>query len=62
LLQLSAPDLLTFARMTGDLVLAMRRCLQPIVAAVDGVCAGAGSKVAFLFNWVGLAGCDMRAR
>jgi enoyl-CoA hydratase/carnithine racemase len=76
LVQLSAPDLLTFTRMTGDLVLAMRRCPQPIVAAVDGVCAGAGaivamasdlrlgtarSKVAFLFNRVGLAGCDMGA-
>jgi enoyl-CoA hydratase/carnithine racemase len=76
LVQLSAPDLLTFTRMTGDLVLAMRRCPQPIIAAVDGVCAGAGaivamasdlrlgtarSKVAFLFNRVGLAGCDMGA-
>ena len=76
LVRLSAPDLLTFTRMTGDLVLAMRRCPQPIVAAVDGVCAGAGaivamasdlrlgttrSKVAFLFNRVGLAGCDMGA-
>jgi enoyl-CoA hydratase/carnithine racemase len=65
-----------FTRMTGDLVLAMRRCPQPIVAAVDGVCAGAGaimamasdlrlgtarSKTAFLFNRVGLAGCDMGA-
>jgi enoyl-CoA hydratase/carnithine racemase len=62
--------------MTGDLVKAMRACPQPIVAAVDGVCAGAGailamasdirlgtarSKTAFLFNRVGLAGCDMGA-
>jgi enoyl-CoA hydratase/carnithine racemase len=62
--------------MTGDLVKAMRACPQPIVAAIDGVCAGAGaivamasdmrigttrSKTAFLFNRVGLAGCDMGA-
>ncbi len=65
-----------FTQMTGDLVKAMRACPQPIVAAVDGVCAGAGailamasdlrlgterSKVAFLFVRVGLAGCDMGA-
>src|SRR5688572_7633 len=76
LIRLKAPELLTFTRMTGDLVLAMRACPQPIVAAVDGVCAGAGaivamasdlrlgtarSKTAFLFNRVGLAGCDMGA-
>ena len=76
LIQLKAPELLMFTRMTGDLVLAMRHCPQPIVAAVDGVCAGAGaivamasdlrigtarSKTAFLFNRVGLAGCDMGA-
>jgi enoyl-CoA hydratase/carnithine racemase len=76
LVQLAAPDLLRFTRMTGDLVLAMRACPQPIVAAVDGVCAGAGailamasdlrlgtarSRTAFLFNRVGLAGCDMGA-
>ncbi len=76
LVQLAAPDLLRFTRMTGDLVLAMRACPQPIIAAVDGVCAGAGailamasdlrlgtarSKTAFLFNRVGLAGCDMGA-
>jgi enoyl-CoA hydratase/carnithine racemase len=76
LVQLRAPELLMFTRMTGDLVLAMRGCPQPIVAAVDGVCAGAGaivamasdlrigtarSKTAFLFNRVGLAGCDMGA-
>jgi enoyl-CoA hydratase/carnithine racemase len=76
LVQLQAPELLMFTRMTGDLVLAMRACPQPIIAAVDGVCAGAGaivamasdmrlgtarSKTAFLFNRVGLAGCDMGA-
>lgn len=76
LIELPSPDLLRFTRLTGDLVLAMRACPQPIVAAVDGVCAGAGailamasdlrygttrSKVAFLFNRVGLAGCDMGA-
>ena len=76
LVALPAPELLRFTRLTGDLVLAMRACPQPIVAAVDGVCAGAGailamasdirygtarSKVAFLFNRVGLAGCDMGA-
>jgi enoyl-CoA hydratase/carnithine racemase len=76
LLQLKVPDLLMFTRMTGDLVKAMRACPQPVVAAVDGVCAGAGaivamaadlrlgtarSKTAFLFNRVGLAGCDMGA-
>ena len=68
--------LLDFTQMTGDLVKAMRACPQPIVAAVDGVCAGAGailamasdirfgtarSKTAFLFVRVGLAGCDMGA-
>src|SRR3989338_6519972 len=67
-------QLLAFTRMTGDLVKAMRRCPQPIVAAVDGVCAGAGailamasdlrlgtprSRVAFLFVKVGLSGADM---
>ena len=76
LIGLPAPELLTFTRMTGDLVKAMRHCPQPIVAAVDGVCAGAGailamasdlrlatarSKTAFLFARVGLAGCDMGA-
>jgi len=76
LVRLTAPELLMFTRMTGDLVKAMRACPQPIVAAVDGVCAGAGaiiamasdlrvgtarSKTAFLFNRVGLAGCDMGA-
>jgi enoyl-CoA hydratase/carnithine racemase len=68
--------LLDFTRMTGELVKAMRLCPQPILAAIDGVCAGAGailamasdlrfgtarSKVAFLFVRVGLAGCDMGA-
>lgn len=76
LVRLKAPELLMFTRMTGDLVKAMRACPQPVVAAVDGVCAGAGaivamasdlrlgtarSKTAFLFNRVGLAGCDMGA-
>jgi enoyl-CoA hydratase/carnithine racemase len=76
LIELKAPELLMFTRMTGDLVKAMRHCPQPIVAAIDGVCAGAGAiiamasdlrlaavgaKVAFLFNKVGLAGCDMGA-
>jgi enoyl-CoA hydratase/carnithine racemase len=76
LIGLPAPELLMFTRMTGDVVKAMRTCPQPIVAAVDGVCAGAGailamasdlrlgtarSKTAFLFNRVGLAGCDMGA-
>ncbi|WP_372529262.1 enoyl-CoA hydratase-related protein, partial [Piscinibacter sp.] len=76
LVQLTAPELLMFTRMTGDLVNAMRGCPQPIVAAIDGVCAGAGAiiamasdlrlgtaraKTAFLFNRVGLAGCDMGA-
>jgi enoyl-CoA hydratase/carnithine racemase len=68
--------LLAFTTMTGNLVKAMRGCPQPIVAAIDGVCAGAGAilamasdirigtartKIAFLFNRVGLAGCDMGA-
>jgi enoyl-CoA hydratase/carnithine racemase len=70
------PGLLAFTRMTGDLVKAMRACPQPIVAALDGVCVGAGAilamasdiriatpgtKTAFLFSRVGLAGCDMGA-
>lgn len=76
LTKLDMPGLLAFTRMTGDLVKAMRACPQPIVAAVDGVCAGAGailalasdirygtarSRTAFLFTRVGLAGCDMGA-
>jgi enoyl-CoA hydratase/carnithine racemase len=70
------PELLAFTRMTGAVVKAMRACPQPIVAAVDGVCVGAGAilamasdlrigtpqaKTAFLFARVGLAGCDMGA-
>ncbi len=76
LTQRPSSQLLEFTQMTGDLVKAMRACPQPIVAAVDGVCAGAGAilamasdlrygteraKVAFLFVRVGLAGCDMGA-
>jgi enoyl-CoA hydratase/carnithine racemase len=76
LTRMSMPELLNFTRMTGDLVKALRACPQPIIAAVDGVCAGAGailamssdirlstprSKTAFLFTRVGLAGCDMGA-
>ncbi|MEA3050173.1 MAG: hypothetical protein QOG84_2009 [Sphingomonadales bacterium] len=76
LTQMDMPGLLAFTRMTGDLVKAMRACPQPIVAAVDGICAGAGAilamasdlrfatpaaKTAFLFTRVGLAGCDMGA-
>ncbi|HRP98765.1 MAG TPA: enoyl-CoA hydratase family protein, partial [Rhodocyclaceae bacterium] len=76
LTKMSMPELLEFTRMTGDLVKAMRRAPQPIVAAVDGVCAGAGAmvalasdfrlgtpeaKTAFLFTRVGLAGADMGA-
>ena len=76
LTRMSMDELLEFTRMTGDLVKAMRACPQPIIAAVDGVCAGAGAilamaadfrygtpeaKTAFLFTRVGLAGCDMGA-
>jgi enoyl-CoA hydratase/carnithine racemase len=76
LTKMGMPDLLDFTRMTGDLVKAMRHCPQPIFAAVDGVSVGAGAiismasdiryatpdaKTAFLFNRVGLAGCDMGA-
>ncbi|MEQ1707999.1 MAG: enoyl-CoA hydratase family protein [Terricaulis sp.] len=76
LTKMSMPELMRFTRMTGDLVKAMRACPQPIVAAVEGVCAGAGAilamasdirfaapdaKTAFLFTRVGLAGCDMGA-
>jgi enoyl-CoA hydratase/carnithine racemase len=76
LTEMDMPGLLKFTRMTGDLVKAMRGCPQPIVAAIDGVCVGAGaimamasdlrlatpeSKTAFLFTRVGLAGCDMGA-
>ena len=76
LTKMKMPELLAFTRMTGDLVKAMRACPQPIVAAIDGVCVGAGAimamasdlrfgtaraSVAFLFARVGLAGCDMGA-
>jgi enoyl-CoA hydratase/carnithine racemase len=76
LTKLDMPGLLAFTRMTGDLVKAMRACPQPVIAAVDGICAGAGailamasdlrlgtarSKTAFLFSRVGLAGADMGA-
>lgn len=76
LVKMDTKGLTAFTRMTGDLVKAMRACPQPVVAAVEGICAGAGAivamasdmrlaaagaKVAFLFNKVGLAGCDMGA-
>lgn len=76
LIAMETRDLLKFTRMTGDLVKAMRACPQPVIAAIDGICAGAGAimamasdlrigtigaKIAFLFNRVGLAGCDMGA-
>jgi len=76
LTKLDMPGLLAFTHMTGDVVKAMRACPQPIIAAIDGVCAGAGailalasdlrlgtarSKTAFLFARVGLAGADMGA-
>ena len=76
LIAMNAPQLLSFTRMTGDLVKAMLHCGKPIICAVDGVVAGAGAiiamasdlrlatpqaQTAFLFNRVGLAGCDMGA-
>jgi enoyl-CoA hydratase/carnithine racemase len=76
LVEMGTAELLDFTHMTGELVKSMRACPQPIVAAIDGICAGAGAiiamasdlrlgtaraKVAFLFNRVGLAGCDMGA-
>jgi enoyl-CoA hydratase/carnithine racemase len=76
LTRMTVPDLLAFTRLTGDLVKAMRACPQPVIAAVDGVAAGAGAilamaadlrvatpaaRTAFLFTRVGLAGCDMGA-
>ncbi len=76
LTKMAMPELLAFTRMTGDLVKAMRGCPQPVVAALDGICVGAGAimamasdirfatpstKTAFLFTRVGLAGCDMGA-
>lgn len=76
LVKMDMPGLITFTRMTGNLVKEMRTCPQPIIAAVEGICAGAGAiitmasdlrygtpqcKTAFLFVRVGLAGCDMGA-
>ena len=76
LLDRDMKGLLAFTRMTGDLVKAISACPQPVIAAVDGVCVGAGAmialaadmrlgtpdaKTAFLFTRVGLAGCDMGA-
>ena len=76
LTKMNSQGLLRFTRMTGDLVRAMRSCPQPIIAAVEGVCAGAGAilamagdirfgqpgcKTAFLFSRVGLSGADMGA-
>jgi enoyl-CoA hydratase/carnithine racemase len=76
LVEMDTKGLTAFTRMTGELVKAMRAAPQPIVAAVEGICAGAGAiiamasdlrlaapgaRVAFLFNKVGLAGCDMGA-
>jgi enoyl-CoA hydratase/carnithine racemase len=76
LTKMRMPQLLEFTRMTGNLVKAMLHCPQPVISAVDGICAGAGAlialfsdlryaapsaKVAFLFTRVGLAGCDMGA-
>lgn len=76
LTQMTMPQLLDFTRMTGDLVKAIRACPQPVIAAVDGICAGAGAMIAlaadmrlgtptartaFLFTRVGLAGADMGA-
>jgi len=76
LTEMTMKELLRFTRMTGDLVKAMVHCGKPVIAAVDGVCAGAGAiiamaadlriatpaaKTAFLFTRVGLAGCDMGA-
>ena len=76
LTKMDMTQLLTFTRMTGDLVKAIRHCPQPVISAIDGVCAGAGAavamasdlrfgtpraKTAFLFTRVGLAGADMGA-
>jgi len=76
LVKMDMTSLLNFTRMTGDLIKAIRGCPQVVIAAIDGICAGAGScvamaadlrlgtprsSVAFLFNRVGLAGCDMGA-
>ena len=76
LTKMSMPEMLEFTRMTGDLIKTMRNCPQPIIGAIDGICAGAGAmmalacdmrygtektKTAFLFTRVGLAGADMGA-
>ena len=76
LTKMNMKDLLAFTRMTGDLVKAIVQCGKPVIAAVDGICVGAGAiiamasdlrigtpdaKTAFLFTRVGLAGCDMGA-
>ena len=76
LTQMTMPEMLEFTRMTGDLIRTMRNCPQPIIGAIDGICAGAGAmmalacdlrfgspsaKTAFLFTRVGLAGADMGA-
>ena len=76
LTKMSMPEMLEFTRMTGDLVKAIRQCPQPIIGAIDGICAGAGAMIAlacdirygtpatrtaFLFTRVGLAGADMGA-
>ncbi|MFY9211570.1 MAG: enoyl-CoA hydratase family protein [Aestuariivita sp.] len=76
LTRMNMKELLTFTRMTGDLVKAMVNCGKPVIAAIDGICVGAGAivamasdlrigtpeaKTAFLFTRVGLAGCDMGA-
>jgi enoyl-CoA hydratase/carnithine racemase len=76
LTRMNMKELLTFTRMTGDLVKAIVNCGKPVIAAIDGICVGAGAiiamasdlrigtpeaKTAFLFTRVGLAGCDMGA-
>ena len=76
LTRMTMPEMLEFTRMTGDLIRTMRNCPQPIIGAIDGICAGAGAmmalacdmrfaspaaKTAFLFTRVGLAGADMGA-
>ncbi|MCP4182783.1 MAG: enoyl-CoA hydratase family protein, partial [Hyphomicrobiales bacterium] len=76
LTKMDMKHLLTFTRMTGDLVKAMINCSKPVISAIDGICVGAGAiiamasdiryatpqaKTAFLFTRVGLAGCDMGA-
>jgi enoyl-CoA hydratase/carnithine racemase len=76
LTKMSMPEMLEFTRMTGDLVKTMRNCPQPVIGAIDGICAGAGAmmalacdirygtpatRTAYLFTRVGLAGADMGA-